>query len=76
MKIITVSINEDELQEYGLTKDAIKFEELLDKIKMEIAKKTVKSSQEIAKTTGLSELTLEEIQAEINEVRKNAKDRN
>ncbi|MBP6740296.1 MAG: hypothetical protein KA146_09900 [Leptospiraceae bacterium] len=75
MKTITVSISENEFQNFGFKSDTIAFKELLEKISTELARKALARCHQIAKETGLSEMTLEEINAEIKEVRKNAKNR-
>lgn len=75
MKTITVSISENEFQSFGFKSDSIVFKELLEKISTELARKALARCHKIAKETGLSEMTLEEINAEIKEVRKNAKNR-
>jgi Glu-tRNA(Gln) amidotransferase subunit E-like FAD-binding protein len=75
MKTITVSISENEFQNFGFKSDSIAFKELLEKISTELARKALARCHQIAKETGLSEMTLDEINAEIKEVRKNAKNR-
>jgi len=75
MKTIAVSISENEFEQFGFKSDSIAFKELLEKISIQLARQAITHCHQIAKETGLSEMTLEEINAEIKEVRKNAKNR-
>ena len=69
MGILQVSVSEQDLKKFGLDKSKISFEELLDKISTELARQALYASQDIAERTGLSNMTLEEINAEIKAVR-------
>ena len=75
MKTITISISEREFEEFGFQSDSLSFKDFLDKINREIAKKALLSCHKIAKETGLSELTMDEINSEIKAVREIAKNR-
>ena len=69
MSTLQVSITEQDLKKFGLTNAKISFEELLDKISTEMARQAFYACQNIAERVGLSQLTLEEINAEIKAVR-------
>lgn len=75
MKTLMISITENEFKQFGFQSDSIDFKEFVEKIRNELAKKALYNCHKIAKETGLSQMTLEEINAEINAVRKNAKNR-
>ena len=72
MKNLTVAVNDSEYEKFGFKAEIIPFDELKDKISIEFAKEALIRCNEIAKSTGLAELTLDEINAEINALR-NAK---
>ncbi len=72
MKNLTVTINDFEYEKLGLTTDSVPFDELKEKISIEYAREALIKCNQIAKQTGLSQLSLDEINAEINAVR-NAK---
>ncbi|MBA2561383.1 MAG: hypothetical protein H0V14_00460 [Chitinophagaceae bacterium] len=72
MKNLTVTINDFEYEKLGFTTDNVPFDELKEKISIEYAREALIKCNQIAKQTGLSQLTLDEINAEINAVR-NAK---
>ena len=73
MKTIQVKVSDSDLVKYNLENGLeIKFSDLIDKISLEFARKSLIECNEIASADGLSELTLEEINDEIQAVR-NAK---
>jgi hypothetical protein len=74
MKLLSVPIDESEFAKLGLNGETISFNELRDKLNTSFAKEALIQCNEIAERTGLSKLTLEEIDEEINAVR-NAKNR-
>lgn len=72
MRNLNVTINDFEYEKLGLTTDSVPFDELKEKISIEYAREALIKCNEIAKQTGLSQLTPDEINAEISAVR-NAK---
>ncbi len=73
MRNIQLKISESDFQKYKLDKGEIKFTDLVEKISLEYARKAVLECNQIATQTGLSEMSLEEIKAEINAVRNEKK---
>lgn len=74
MKTLNVQISEIEFLDYELNSENISFSELKEKIKKKTIREALYSGQKIAEEVGLSEMTLEDINEEINYVRnKNAK---
>ena len=69
MRNIQLKISESDFQKYKLDKEEIKFTDLVEKISLEYARKSVLECNKIATQTGLSEMSLKEINAEINAVR-------
>ncbi len=70
MGILQVSVSAQDLKKFGLDKSQISFEELLDKISTELARRALYACQDIAERVGLSKMTLEEINAEVTAVRR------
>jgi hypothetical protein len=72
MQTIQIKISNTDLQKYNLESREIKFTDLVDLISREYARKALLECNEIAKQEGLSEMTMDEINAEIKAIR-NAK---
>ncbi|MBN8856133.1 MAG: hypothetical protein J0H07_30010 [Sphingobacteriales bacterium] len=72
MKLLNVPIDEFEYAKLGLTSDTISFRDLKEKLNIDYAKEALIQCNDIAERTGLSQLSLDDINAEINAVR-NAK---
>ena len=73
MKTITVKIQDNDYLKYGFKKDIVDFTLIRDKILCEIGQQTLLKSVKLAEKYGLSKMTLEEIDKEIDEVRKKRK---
>ncbi|MBK7870085.1 MAG: hypothetical protein IPJ74_05020 [Saprospiraceae bacterium] len=69
MKTLNIVISEGDFDKYGFSTERLSFEELIAKINNELARQALLRAQEIAEQTGLSQMTLEEINAEIQAVR-------
>lgn len=69
MKTLSISISEKDFNKYGFSDENLSFEELIEKINVELARQALLRAQEIAEQTGLSQMTLDEINAEIQAVR-------
>lgn len=63
MITLTVSIDETEYSKLGFKKNKISFAELKERISIEYAKTALSKCHKIAKDTGLSDMTIEEINA-------------
>jgi len=73
MKTIRVRVSDTDYQKYNLETDQdVKFSDLVERISLEYARKALIECNEIARQTGLSDMTFAEIDAEIKAVR-NAK---
>jgi hypothetical protein len=73
MMTLSVSIEESDFLKLGLKNNEISFLDLIEKISIGYARTALAKCHEIAEETGLSDMTLEEINAEIRAVRDNAK---
>jgi len=69
MKTINVQMSEVEYDTYGLLKDRFYFSEIAGLIERQIAKQALRRCVSIADKNGLSSMTTDEINAEINAVR-------
>lgn len=69
MRTLQVKISDTDIQRYKLEGQEIKFTDLVDKISLEYARRSLLEANEIAEKTGLSKMTLDEINAEIKAVR-------
>lgn len=70
MKTIALKIKPSDMSRYGLDDmDSVNFKELVDKISQDLALEALKNAQKSAKLSGLSKLTEDEINAEIQEFR-------
>jgi len=69
MQTIQIKISNSDFQKYNLESREIKFTDLVDLISREYARKALLQCNEIAKQEGLSEMTMDEINAEIKAVR-------
>lgn len=74
MKQLNVSIDEFEYEKLGLSGNNISFRDLKEKLSIDYAKDALIQCNDIAAISGLSNLTLDDINAEINGIR-NAKNR-
>jgi len=72
MKTLTVPITDIDFRSLGLNTETISFAKLKEKLSIEYAKEAFQKCNMIAEEVGLSNMTLEEINAEITAVR-NAK---
>lgn len=69
MRTLQIRVSESDFQRYNLGDREIKFTDLVDSINREYARKAILESNELAEKYGLSKMTLDEINAEINAVR-------
>lgn len=72
MRTVQIKVSETDFQKFNLGGGEIKFTDLVELISREYARKALLECNEIAKQVGLSKMTMDEINAEINAVR-NAK---
>ena len=76
MRTLNISVSESEYEKFGLKKENISFSELLDILEREIARKNLREAVKLGKKYGFSNVTMEEIDKEIKEIRANAKSDN
>jgi hypothetical protein len=69
MQTIQIKISNTDFRKYNFGNKEIKFTDLVDLISQEYARKALLECNEIAVQKGLSKMTMNEINAEINAVR-------
>lgn len=69
MRTISVQISDVEYNTFGLSKNIFFFSEIADLIEQQMARQALRRSVEMAEQNGLSSMTMDEINAEINAVR-------
>ena len=69
MRTLSVEISDVEYNTFGLSKNRFPFSEIADLIERQIAKQALRRSVDIAEQNGLSSMTMDEINAEVNAVR-------
>jgi len=72
MRTLNINLSEQDFQKYGLGSENMSFDEFISHLKTLIAKEALEKCHLAAKHAGLHNMTLEEIDAEIEAVR-NAK---
>jgi len=73
MRTLTVSISDLEYRKFGLKGDNIAFSDFINIIARELSKETLNYSTELAEKNGLSKMTMNDINKEVNAARRNAK---
>ena len=69
MKSLSITISDNEFERFGLKNETLSFSEFIEIIKNEISKQSLNTVAEIAEKYGLSKMTMDEIDAEIQAVR-------
>jgi len=69
MKTINVQISEVEYDTFGLSKDSFSFSEFADLIERQIARQALRRCVSLADCHGLSSMSMDDINNEVNAVR-------
>lgn len=69
MRTLQIKVSETDFQKYNFGSEEIKFTDLVDLISREYARKALLECNAIAKQEGFSQMTMDEINAEIKAVR-------
>lgn len=75
MRTLSVAIPDMEFAKLGFTSEQISYDELLKRIKQEIVREALERTRSLAEAAGISDMSMEEINAEIQAIR-NAKTHN
>jgi hypothetical protein len=69
MRTLSVVIPDVEFAKLGFTSEQISYDELLKRIKQEIVREALEKTRSLADAAGISDMSMEEINAEIQAVR-------
>jgi len=72
MKTVQLLVNDKDYLKYGFSNNRMTLSKFREKIEIELFQKSIEKSLKIAKETGLSEMSLKDINTEIEKVRKSA----
>ena len=69
MRMISVAISDQDFAQLNIPSESVTYEELVKKIKKQLALVALQRAQQTAEQVGLSSMTLEEINSEIKSAR-------
>lgn len=72
MRTLNIAISDLEYEKFGLTTDQISFTDFVDIISREMSRQNLKKIVELSERYGLSNLSMDEISAEVKAIRDNA----
>jgi hypothetical protein len=72
MKLLSIPISDEEMNQYGIKKDKISFSELLEIVSHKLIRQTLERSVILAGKHRLDKMTMNQISNEFKSVRKNA----
>ncbi len=75
MRTLTIAISESDYTRFDLPGDALMFTDLVNVVSRELTRQNLNKSVELAEKYGLSAMTMDEITAEVNAVRRDAANR-
>ena len=73
MKTLNISISDVEYTKFGISNNVLSFSDFVDIISKELMRENLEAAIKSAETNGLSSMTTEDITAEVQAVRQNAK---
>ena len=76
MRTLNIAISDVEYSKFGITNNVLSFSDFVDMISKELMKKNMESAVEAAEKYDLSSMKMEDITAEVQAVRQNAKSNN
>lgn len=72
MRTLRIQISDLEYEKFGIKSSELSFSDFVDMISREVSRQNLRKSIELSERYGLSKMTMDEISAEVNAVRKNA----
>ena len=72
MRTINIAISDLEYENFGFKTDQISFTDFVEMVSRELSRQNLKKTIEVAELYGLSNITMDEISAEVKAVRNNA----
>ena len=76
MRTLNIAISDVEYNKFGFKDNVLSFTDFVDMISKEVMKNNIEASVEAADRYGLSSMSMEDITAEVQAVRINAKSNN
>ncbi|MCL2759842.1 MAG: hypothetical protein FWD22_06475 [Treponema sp.] len=76
MKTLSIAISDVEYSKFGITNNILSFSDFVDMVSRELMKKNLEAAVLSAEKNGLSSMTMDDITAEVQAVRNNAKGNN
>jgi hypothetical protein len=76
MRTLNISISDIEFTKFGLKNEKLSFTDFIDLVSKELMRENLKKCLDLSAKYGLSEMTMDEINAEVKAVRSSAKNRN
>ena len=76
MKMLNIAISDVEYAKFGITENVLSFSDFLEIVSRELMRENLEAAIKAADSSGLSPMTMEEITAEVQVVRQNAKNNN
>jgi hypothetical protein len=76
MKTLSIAISDVEYSKFGISGNVLSFSDFVDLVSKELMRENLKAATGAAANMGLSSMTMEEITAEVQTVRQNAKNNN
>jgi len=72
MRTLNITISDLEYDKFGIKTDQLSFSDFVDMISRELSRQNLNKSVELSEHYGLSNMTMDEISAEVKAVRNNA----
>ena len=76
MRTLNVAISDIEYSKFGITNNVLSFSDFVDMVSKELMRENIKAAVTLADSYGLSSMSMEDISAEVQAVRQNAKNCN
>jgi hypothetical protein len=76
MKTLNVAISDVEYRKFGITNNVLSFSDFVDMVSRELLRENMEAAIAEADMCGLSSMTMENITAEVQAVRRNAQNYN
>ena len=76
MKTLNIAISDVEYSKFGIKNNILSFSDFVDMVSKELMKKNIETAVLAAEKCGLSSMTMDDITAEVQAVRQDAKNNN
>ena len=76
MRLLNISISDAEYANFGITNNVLSFSDFVDIVSKKLMRESMDAVVNAAETCGLSAMTMDDITAEVQSLRQNAKSNN